>query len=63
MSNDEIMVELDFSNAFNCLRGDVMLKTVAEELPFIYRFCHLAYGNGTILRFGNDIQRSLEGVQ
>jgi hypothetical protein len=46
MSDDE-MVKLNFLNAFNCLRRDVMLKTVAEELPFIYRLFYLAYGNGT----------------
>ena len=63
MSADEVIVKLDFSNAFNCLRRDIMLKTVAEELPSIYRFCHLAYGDGTTLRFGNDIIWSLEGIQ
>jgi Reverse transcriptase (RNA-dependent DNA polymerase) len=66
ISDDEIMVKPDLSNAFNCLRRDIMLKIVAEELPFIYRFSYLAYGNGTIgptLGFGNEIICSPEGVQ
>ncbi|HSN24572.1 MAG TPA: reverse transcriptase domain-containing protein, partial [Methylomicrobium sp.] len=63
MSSGEVVVKLDFSNAFNCLRRDVMLKSVADELPFLYRFCRLAYGNGTALLFGNQTLWSLEGVQ
>jgi hypothetical protein len=48
MSVDQVLVILDFLNAFNCLRRDVMLKkTVFEEFPYICRFCHLTYGNGT----------------
>ena len=40
MSVDEVIVKLDFSNAFNCLRRDIMPKTVAEELPYIYRLMY-----------------------
>jgi hypothetical protein len=43
MSTDDVVVKLDFMNAFNCLRRDVMLNTVANELSCLYRFCHLAY--------------------
>jgi hypothetical protein len=32
ISVDEVTVELDFSNTFDCLREDILPKTVAEEL-------------------------------
>ena len=63
MAADDIVVKLDFSNAFNCLRRDVMLQTVADDLPYLYRFCHLAYGAQTMLRFGEHTIWSQEGVQ
>ena len=63
MSSDDVVVKLDFSNAFNCLRRDVMLKSVADELPCLYRFCHLAYGSRSALLFGEQTLWSMEGVQ
>ena len=39
MSADTVLVKIDFSNAFNCLRRDRMLKTVADHMPDLYRFC------------------------
>jgi hypothetical protein len=47
MSVDDALAKLDFLNALNCLHKDLMLKTVAEELPCFHRFYHLAYGYGT----------------
>jgi hypothetical protein len=43
--------------------ADILLKTVVKELSYLYRFCHLTYGNGTTLLLGSDIIWSLEGVQ
>ena len=63
MTADDVVIKLDFTNAFNCLRRDVMLQTVAVELPGLYKFCHLAYGNVTKLRFGDQAIWSQEGVQ
>ena len=63
MAADDVIVKLDFTNAFNCLRRDIMLQTVADELPCLYRFCHLAYGTSTKLRFGDQAIWSQEGVQ
>jgi hypothetical protein len=31
MTVDDVVVKLDFTNAFNCVRRDVMLQTVADE--------------------------------
>jgi len=63
MSADTVLVKIDFSNAFNCLRRDRMLKTVADHMPDLYRFCWLSYGNATALRFRNDTIWSAEGAQ
>ena len=63
MAVDQVLVKLDFSNAFNSLRRDVMLQTVAEKLPGLYRFCKLCYGDRTALRFGDNIIWSEEGSQ
>ena len=35
MTDDEIFVKLDFANAFNTLRRDIMLQTVYETIPEI----------------------------
>ena len=63
MTDDKMLVKLDFSNAFNSIRRDIMLKTVAAELPELYKFCHLSYGSTTTLKFGGDLICSEEGVQ
>jgi hypothetical protein len=63
MAVDDVVVKLDFTNAFNCVHRDVMLQTVADELLCLYRFCHLAYSSGSQLRFGDHTIWSLEGAQ
>jgi hypothetical protein len=63
MTVDDVVVKLNFTNAFNCIRRDVMLQTIADELLCLYRFCHLAYGTGKKLRFGDNTIGSLEGTQ
>ena len=63
MSDDSVLVKLDFSNALNCLHRDRMLKTVADQMPCIYRFCWLSYGNATALKFGDSTIWSEEGPQ
>ena len=40
-----------------------MLESIAQQLPEIYTFCHLAYGNPSILKFGNRSVISQEGAQ
>jgi len=63
MTSDDVIVKLDFSNAFNRIRRDVMLMTVATELPELYKFCLLSYGKPTALKFGSRTIWSEEGVQ
>ena len=40
-----------------------MLTAVAERLPWLYRFCHLAYSQHSILKFGTHSIKSAEGAQ
>jgi len=51
-----IIVKLDFSNVFNCLRCDFMLDAVLQQAPEIYNYCRLAY-TLTILPCGTTITR------
>ena len=63
MPDDYVVVKLDFSNAFNCIRRDAVLAAIANTLPDIYRFCHLAYQQTSILKYGQQAIDSQEGVQ
>jgi hypothetical protein len=51
MPDDFVAVKIDLSNAFNCIRRDSVLAAVADSLPEIYRFCHLAYHRTSILQY------------
>ena len=53
MPEDHVIVKLDFSNAFNSLHRDAMLKAVADRVSSIYKFCHLSYSQPSILKFNN----------
>ena len=57
-----IIAKLDFNNAINCLRRDVMLSAVAENTPNIYRFCHIAYDKPTHLKFFSHMILSQKGA-
>ena len=38
------IIKLDFANAFNTLRRDFLLDTVARNIPQLYRFTLATYG-------------------
>jgi hypothetical protein len=63
MPDDYVIAKLDFSNAFNNVHRDVMLSSVADNIPEIYKFCHLAYNATTLLKYSNRVILSQEGVQ
>ena len=63
MPADFFTAKLDFNNAFNKLHRDTMLKAIAEHMPEIYRFCHLAYVVSSALKFCSNTMSSQEGVQ
>ena len=62
-STDFVIAKLDFSNAFNNLHRDTMLNLIAEHVPEIYHFCHLAFDVSPALKFFNHTVSSQEGVQ
>ena len=63
MPNDYVIAKLDFTNAFNSLHRDSMLDAVYQNIPETYKFCHLAYGKASFLRYGSWTVMSEEGTQ
>ena len=63
MPNDYVIAKLDFSNAFNSLHKDSMLDAVFQNIPKIYKFCHLAYGKVSFLQYGSWTVVSEEDTQ
>ena len=59
---DSAVVKLDFRNAFNSVRRDVMLDAVRASLPEAYHFIHSAYSSTSHLLYGDDVVQSNEGV-
>jgi len=45
MPKDNVLVKLDFSNAFNCLHRSDMLQSIADRVPELFPSCHAAYAN------------------
>jgi hypothetical protein len=45
------------------MRTDVMLKAVADRIPGLYRLCHLAYSQPSVLKYGRHFIMSEEGAQ
>ena len=63
MPADYVTVKLDFSNAFNSVRRDLILDTAAANTPEIYRFTYAKYSCEPKLIYGPHIIRSKEGSQ
>ena len=63
MPDDYVVAKIDFSNAFNCIHRDSILKAVSALLPEIYQFCYLSYHQTSLFQFGKFAIESQEGVQ
>ena len=63
MSASDGMVKLDFSNAFNCISRDAVIKAVAELIPSLTPLVNSCYSQSAILDFGSWTIDSCEGVQ
>jgi hypothetical protein len=63
ISNDHVVVKLDFRNAFNTIRRDVILEQTHSLLPEMYSYVHSAYSTSSVLFFGDKTISSDEGVQ
>ena len=63
LHSDQVIMKVDFKNAFNSIRRDKMLLAVEEFIPELLPFVHSAYSKPSSLMWGNDVLQSLEGVQ
>ena len=63
MLADHVIVELDFTNAFNTLRRDAMLEAVKCAIPELYCIAHAAYTVEPILQYNSNTVLSCEGPQ
>ena len=61
MQDRRVVVKIDFRNALNSLRRDLMLRSVASTVSGIYWFCRLSYNQSSVLRFENRTLLSQEG--
>ena len=60
---DEIIVQVDLSNAFNSVDRNVLLREVRERVPALYPYAHACYSSPATL-FGNGYElESSCGVQ
>jgi hypothetical protein len=63
MPKEQVLVKLDFTNAFNSLHRKDMLLAVKERLPEIYPYCFSAYSSPSLLFHGRFTLLSAEGPQ
>ena len=59
----EVILKLDFKNAFNSIQRDKMLNAVKSLVPELTPFVHSAYGEPSTLFWGQQTLSSREGVQ
>ena len=43
MQTEQILVKLDFRNAFNSVHRETVLRAVAAHIPTLYAFCYFTY--------------------
>jgi hypothetical protein len=55
--------KLDFKNAFNSVRRDVVLNSVHQHVPEIYPFVYASYASASSLVYDCKIIDSSEGIQ
>ena len=63
MPKDNVVVKLDFSNAFNSLYRLDMLQAIVNAAPELFPFCHSAYAKTSLLVYGQYTILSQEGPQ
>jgi hypothetical protein len=63
LGEGNLMLKLDFQNAFNSIRRDAMLYTVKEKAPTIFPLAFTSYHQPSLLFHGDYTIDSCEGVQ
>ena len=54
MPDDHVLVKLDFMNAFNTIRRDLILVSTADNTPELYLFMHTSLACSPKLTYGNE---------
>ena len=63
LQSNQVMMKMDFRNAFNSVRRDKMLLAVEEFIPELLPFVHSAYWESTSLVWDSEVVHSSDGVQ
>jgi len=63
MTDKEVIVKLDFSNAFNSLHRSDMFQAVRDRVPELFPYCYTLYAHPSWLFYGPDVVLSQEGTQ
>lgn len=61
--NDEVLVKLDFKNAFNSINRGMLLEEIYDKFKSLYPFIYQCYRYPTYLSFGRHVINSEWGVQ
>ena len=62
-SRQKALLKIDFSNAFNCVSRDVVLRQVRSDFPAVSRWVTWCYAKPSKLVFGTETVASAAGVQ
>ena len=60
---ENVILKMDFKNAFNSLKRDKSLDTVFRKRRQIYNYTHSAYSESSHLFFGEKVIQLQEGCQ
>ena len=63
MQPGKVFVKIDFKNAFNSIRRDCVLESIAKHFPELFSFASASLANSSILKFGEYTLDSAEGAQ
>ena len=62
-NSTDVLLKLDFSNAFNTMRRDHVAFCISKEVPELMPFYAMSYENDSFLTFGDEVLLSSEGFQ
>ena len=61
---ENVILKIDFENAFNSINRQLMLEKTFETYPEVYKYSHSAYSQPNFLFFYSDsVIKSFEGTQ
>ena len=60
---ENVILKIDFENAFHSINRHFMLEKVFEIHPEVYKYSHSAYSQPSSLFYGDSVIKSCEGSQ